>query len=56
MADKNFRVHNGLDVGVANITAATGDANVGNLRINSNTIKSSTGNAAITLNDKDVTV
>ena len=56
MADKNFRVHNGLDVGVANITASTGDANVGNLRINSNTIKSSTGNTAITLSDKDVTV
>jgi len=56
VADKNFRVHNGLDVGVANITASTGDANVGNLRINSNTIKSSTGNTAITLSDKDITV
>lgn len=46
MANKNFIVHNGLIVGSANIDAATGNANVGNLTTIGQLVSTKTGDTA----------
>jgi len=57
MSNKNFQVKNGLTVGTTSVDAATGNTIVGgDLQVNGNDIKSSTGATAITITGANTTL